>query len=172
MLFLLAPEYFSESLFFTETSPITPRKLEADCKNMLIMIRHMNIQCLHNKIGQLEVVLKNDEPDFLCLSEHWMRDDELKVNHIDGYRYVTGFSRVLSKNGGTAIFVHQRVCFEIEPITIPMVEEKIFECAACMCKSVFGDFVLIVLYRPPGSDFDTFILKLDKLLNFILTQIG
>jgi hypothetical protein len=80
---------------------------------------------------------------------------------------VTGFSRVLLKNGGVAIFAHKRVSCEIEPITIPMVEEKIFECAACVCKSVLGDFVLIVLYRSPGSDFDTFIFKLDKLLNFI-----
>lgn len=66
-----------------------------------------------------------------------------------------------------AIFAHESVHCTMENIPIPMAEEKTFECCACLCKTPVNNFVLVTIYRSPSSDFDSFISKLDNILDIL-----
>lgn len=34
-------------------------------------ILHLNVQCMRNKLEQLEICLVEKDPDVVCICEHW-----------------------------------------------------------------------------------------------------
>ena len=75
-----------------------------------LTIFHQNIQCLRQKVGELEIFIRMSLSnfDFLCISEHWMNEDEFSNNfNILSMCPVSVYARKVHRHGGVAIFAKQ-----------------------------------------------------------------
>lgn len=79
--------------------------LKTEKKNMLKTdaILNLNIQCLRNKLDLLDFVLCSVDYKLICITEHWMSDDELKFLNIKNYKVASAYSRKNVQHGGTLI---------------------------------------------------------------------
>jgi hypothetical protein len=53
-----------------------------------LSILHQNIQSIGNKLLEVNLVLKSNlkDIDVLCFTEHWLKEDYLKLIHVDQYK--------------------------------------------------------------------------------------
>jgi endonuclease/exonuclease/phosphatase (EEP) superfamily protein YafD len=126
-----------------------------------------NIQSLNAKLNELEALALQENPDFICISEHWMREVCVK---LPGYEIGDAFCRKTRMHGGVAIFVktplaYNNVSFNMESFN----EELTFECSAVKYMLENQTYIILILYRSPMGCFKSFIEKLDSLL-FVLTD--
>jgi hypothetical protein len=78
-------------------------KKSRNCKNMSnIILYHQNVQSLSNKMDELRIILDNNHiyPQFICFSEHHLKDTELSKISFNGYTFVAGYCRENSPGGG------------------------------------------------------------------------
>jgi hypothetical protein len=75
-----------------------------------LSILHQNIQSIENKQIEVDLALKLDlkDIDVLCFTEHWLKEDCLKLIHIDEYELVSYFSRTQHNHGGSCIYVREK----------------------------------------------------------------
>lgn len=131
-----------------------------------VSILHQNIQCLSNKMNQLDVVLRSHRVDILLLSEHWQDICQLKQLSFGKHILKSFFCRTTNKHGGVAIFVHNR--FKTKPrddigiLSIPNVLEM---CAVELVS--ITNIVIIALYRPAGPLTDDFFNILNALFDVL-----
>lgn len=134
-------------------------------------IIHQNMQICANKGEQLEIFLIEEKPCILCLTEHGLTSDEIKMFNIEGYSLISSFCRNNYKGGGVAIYAINRLIME-EYMTqdkIMHAQEKNFELAIARVQEY--QLVVITLYRSPTGNLDTFfdlittILQKDYLAN-------
>ena len=71
---------------------------------IVTFILHYNIQCLRNKLHQLEAFLLDKEYDILCINEHWLNKNEISCMTVCNYVNISGFSRVVRCHGGVAVY--------------------------------------------------------------------
>lgn len=59
------------------------------------------MQSLNNKLLEISISLSFDDisVDFLCFTEHWLRENELSSVYINQFKLVNRFS-ISSRNGG------------------------------------------------------------------------
>lgn len=62
------------------------------------------MQCLRNKLPEIETVLEDYNLDILCVNEHWLTKQELQIYVPHGYIIGNKFCRNDSPNGGSCIF--------------------------------------------------------------------
>jgi hypothetical protein len=97
--------------------------------------------------------------DVLCLTEHWIPEDQIKLINLDQYRLISQFYRHNRKGGGSCIFVRDmlrtREVYYLSRIT----QEKIFELLAVELLDI--KVVIVCIYRSPESDIDEFLGKLE-----------
>ena len=60
---------------------------------------------------ELDVILQTElaEVDVLCLSEHWLREEYIKLITIDEFKLTSSFSRSKSIHGGTCMKAKERI---------------------------------------------------------------
>jgi hypothetical protein len=127
----------------------------------------LNIQSLGAKINELEAVAIRENPDFICICEHWLRNITVT---IPGYVLGDSFCRKKRIHGGVVIFVKRNIQFcNVSSNIEQLNDEQTFECSAV--KYVIEDqiFIVLILYRSPTGCFESFIEKLENLL-FTLTN--
>ena len=75
------------------------------CKFVNIMPQ--NIQCLRNKIPELDILINNNisNIDILCVTEHWLRKSEYSFYILPNYQLASIFCRTTHRGGGTAIYI-------------------------------------------------------------------
>lgn len=132
--------------------------------NSLFNIFHLNIQCLKNKVIDLNVFLIDSNIDILCINEHWLVEDEVEYITLEGYYLASNFSRKTNIHGGVAIF-----CKNIYNCsTITQINKLSVELHCELTGVVCDKFIIITTYRSPSlGDFDIFLQTLANVLNFI-----
>jgi hypothetical protein len=62
-------------------------------KDFGLRILHQNVQSLSNKKNEITMMLSVDRMhiNILCLTEHWLREDQLNVVYIDHFRLVSKY---------------------------------------------------------------------------------
>ena len=157
-----------------ETPKVTHHKtnsmLNKVNKHICIRFCHQNIQCLSNKVLPLTVSVQNNFCDFLMITEHWQKSDQLKNIVINDYTLCAQFSRCSMKHGGVAIFknktfLHSVTAYDVEEFCI----EGIFECACLRINNL--NVIVIVIYRPPGGNFNDFLTLFDGLVARVFDPI-
>lgn len=146
--------------FFVSRDIIQPSKPSREWH-----LLHINIQCLSNKVNILEHFVCEFNPQFLCISEHWLTDTKLDSVNIQGYQNISSYCRQLYIHGGTAVFVKNENKYIDHCKSIPTLNnlsvDLAFECSAiCFNKNS----CIVVLYRSPKGDFNIFIRQLTILL--------
>jgi len=77
-----------------------------------LSILHQNIQSIRNKLIEIDLVLKSDlkNIDVLCFTEHWLKEDYLKLISIEQCVLVSHFSRKQHNHGGSCTYVGKNIC--------------------------------------------------------------
>jgi len=67
---------------------------------------HHDIQSINNILLELNVLLQSElaDVDVLCLSEHWLREEYIKLISIDEFKLASSnFSRSKGDHGGSSV---------------------------------------------------------------------
>jgi exonuclease III len=138
-------------------------KMKQKPKPYVVAILHHKVQSINNKLLELNVLLQSDlaDVDLLCLSEHWPREEYIKLSSIDKFKLTSNFSRSESDHGGSCIYVKHHVQTREINYLKGISKEKNFEMTAveildykliivCVC-------VCVCDYRSPDDDFSPFL---------------
>lgn len=137
----------------------------------MLHIVHQNVQCLGNKILDLEIFLHYVNCDVFCVSEHWARTEQIQSLNISGYYIGNSFCRNLLKNGGVAIYLKNNINSEKLDFVNKLCIEKHFECTLVKCYVGDNSYIVIMtLYRSPDGDLYTFIENLNTSLEIITNK--
>lgn len=139
---------------------------EADNNRFQCKVLHQNVQMCSNKLAQLEIVVEELNPDFVCLSEHGMKEYELVGFTLPGYKIVANYCREHYNGGGVLICAKVGLMTEqyMNEDQINLCVDKEIEFAAI--KIINGNhFILIVIYRSPQGNVETFLEKLTDILS-------
>ena len=111
----------------------------------------------------MEAFIADKKIDVLCLTEHWMKEDEIRAVHLDGFKLVAFSARAQSKAGGTCIFVRETHNVNLLDFNVKYNIEKCIE--SCSIFLIDFNINLICLYRCPSGHFDTFLASLEGILD-------
>lgn len=105
--------------------------------------------------------------DILCLTEHWMEEDEIH-NYVIGnkLKLASAFSRKNKTHGGAAIFTKYepnnfRVLYEINNLSVEI------DCEMACIHLIDVNIVIVTMYRSPKGDLNVFFEIVEKLLTYI-----
>jgi hypothetical protein len=68
--------------------------------------------------------------DVLCFTEHWLKEEYIKLISIDKFKLVSNFSRRTSVHGGSCIYVRQHLHTKELNYLYEISKEKYFEITA------------------------------------------
>uniref|UniRef100_A0A1B6LAY2 Reverse transcriptase domain-containing protein n=1 Tax=Graphocephala atropunctata TaxID=36148 RepID=A0A1B6LAY2_9HEMI len=112
------------------------------------------------------MILKENETSIVCLSEHFLHEDEISLFVPNGFVTASYYSRKPPLQcGGSSIIIDSRFKFEAIDVSAFCVN------SLCEASVIFlSDFNLIILnvYRTPDSDFNSFIVILERLICFLM----
>lgn len=101
----------------------------------------------------------------LCLTEHWMAEDELQSVRLQGYQLGSYSCRQQTTGGGSAIFLEDGLtfCDLIVGDKLNVVNrEKCIEYCCVHCERL--DCYILCIYRSPSGSFGTFLESLEQIL--------
>jgi hypothetical protein len=129
---------------------------------------HQNVCSLLNKIDRIEILLVEQKPSLLMLTEHALNDQEAKSIAIADYRHVSSFCRKGYKGGGVLILAKDECEFSEVSIGDNICQDKHFEAAVCRLDSRTCAVTYFVgVYRSPNGCFATFIDRFNSLLDHL-----
>lgn len=137
---------------------------QSDIKN-IFNIMHQNVQCLSNKILQIEVILANYNVDVFLATEHWQTREQISLLTISNYTLYSFYCREITSHGGTAIYLKKGLTDVKMRNLSEYCKEGILECS-CI-ELVNRNIITVVIYRPPTGNFNTFLELFCDLLHVI-----
>lgn len=126
---------------------------------------HQNVQSLGNSVNRVEDMIQNN-PDckFLCLTEHWKTEDQLKMLPIKEFNLCSCFCREEGEHGGVAVYVHKTIKSNCRKNLNEWSLPGVFECAVAECTLAECQIIIVSLYRPPSGNVSSFFDKLEGFL--------
>lgn len=118
-------------------------------------------------------MLSECKSDIICVSEHWLKEEEIEYTQINNYSTKSYYSRKALNNGGVLIMCKNKnidVVEDYSKVKIFSIEE-IFECCAVKC-TIDKDthIIVIALYRSPSSNIHMFLNQLELCLSYIFSK--
>lgn len=124
---------------------------------------HINIRSLRNKISELEAFLADKNLDIICITEHWLREEEIDVLQVQNFKVGAYSSRSEFMGGGTLILVRNDLEFSTSNINTDFITEKCAEYCSILIKPL--RLCILVFYRSPSSHLDTLLLAINGVLS-------
>lgn len=126
---------------------------------------HINIQCIRNKINELEAFIVSEASplDVICVSEHWLHQNELDFFEIKNYHLASTYCRSEFCHGGTLILVKNNLICKPLPHLNNISVEKHCEISAVKIEN--HNIIIINIYHSPNGDLNIFVKLLENLLN-------
>jgi hypothetical protein len=111
---------------------------DRNSRNKIVTIKpnlsnlHQNIQSTGNKLIEVDLVLMSDlkDIDVLCFTKHWLKEDYLKLIHIDQSELASYFNRKQRNHDGSCIYVGKNLCTKNLNCFQNIGKEKDFEVSA------------------------------------------
>ena len=130
-----------------------------------VTIFHHNVQGLENKLDELNAILTMHltNIDILCISEHWLRGDDLRAIVIPNFNLVASFSRTEIIHGGVCIFARNNIASKALDSYTCLSTEKVFECAVARFQSY--NLTVVCFYRTPDSCLSNSLKRLESMLS-------
>lgn len=130
---------------------------------------HLNIQGFRDKILLLEVYMKSlaFKIHFLCLTETWLRQEDLPFCKVNGYNLVSNYCRTDMIKGSIAIYVDENIkAFPVDIPTAPIEVHCEFTCCKFLLEGIWH--VIVCFYRSPGhGNPEVFSDTLEAVLEYI-----
>ena len=127
---------------------------------------HQNICGLLNKKEELLNSLTKNSQQIICISEHYLNDEELEGITLHSYTLGAKFCRQMHKCGGVCIFVQNNIYYTAIDMDRYCNEKEIEICAIKLHISLHT-IVIVTVYRSPAGDIDYFLNNLEEALNHI-----
>mgnify|MGYP007005569871 CR=1 FL=1 len=109
---------------------------------------HQNVCSIRNKVEKLEVFLLSSEVKFnvLCLTEHFLCNDEVDLLRVAGYYAASSYSRQERTHGGAILLTKIGIscCERVDIVNLSV--EGCCKVAAAEVKKL--NLVIVVVYRP------------------------
>jgi len=118
---------------------------------------------LRGKTSELLCHLHQDLPHLLCFSEHHLSQYEADFINIENYSIGAKYCRRKLQKGGVNIFIQSHLQFTTLNLDKHCVDQDIEVCALTI-DSTFLNIYILVIYRSPVGNFNTFVTQLDKIL--------
>lgn len=132
-----------------------------------ISVVHINIQCISNKILELDhFLVENETIKIVCISEHWLKFEQKKHCTLNDFKLISCYCRPFIKNGGACIFIHN----SLSAVDITHIQEfsESQTCEICACFIDKMNVAVVCIYRSPNqNNIDQFLMILSKALNSI-----
>lgn len=124
---------------------------------------HLNVQSVRNKITDINLLLNENKIDFFCVTEHWLRHNEMKAYPLEGFYNASSYCREKRKDGGGAgIYVKDNINSTQMNYVNDLSVERVCELSAVYIKDL--NSVLLVVYRSPEyNNYDEFSEIITKL---------
>lgn len=135
--------------------------------NTMLSVFHVNIQCLSNKVDQINLFLDKFKFKAVCFSEHWQNESILKCINVLGYTLVSHFCRKSYKHGGVALYLKNNLKYKLLILDDYNCE---LHSEFCGIELIPNKILIITLYRSCLGDSDIFLLHLELLLNKYLVN--
>lgn len=145
----------------TLTLKQTKPNKQSECLN----ICYYNIQCLRNKINNVEIIANQSNFDVICLTESWLQNDEVEIFNVVNFNIASFYCRTLSNHGGVIIYLKRNIKFRTVNYFDFLCEEKHFECAAVQLTN--ENILIVTIYRSPNGDTNIFFRKIYCMLEII-----
>ena len=128
----------------------------------IIFLNIRSLRCNHDQLEVFTNSLKT-RPIAIALCETWLSEkDPLSIYKLNGFQPLIVKNRQ-SRGGGLAIYVRQDFNYEIKepPKTVTDIEYLTIK----LSKNI-TNLDLTLVYKPPATNFGTFLESMDKLLEF------
>jgi len=113
-----------------------------------LLVLHQNIQSIGNKQTEVDLALKLNlnNIDVLCFTEHWLKEDYLKLINLDQYKLVSYFGRKNRNHSGSCIYVKRNIYTKDLNCSQDISVEKDFEVSMTMVTLlyVFTDHLMAI----------------------------
>ena len=131
-----------------------------------LSVLHQNIQSIGNKQIEVDLPLKLNlnNIDILCFTEHWLKEDYLKLIHLDQYKLVIYFSRKNHNHGVSCTYVKKKknVCTKDLNCSQDISVEKDSEVS--MTELVDYGYIIVCIYRSTDGNFWIFLKNLELII--------
>jgi exonuclease III len=103
------------------------------------------------------------ESDVLCITEHWLDENEVGYHNFDNYSLISKFCRKNKLHGGSCIYIKTNL--EVKPYNLfeSLNQEEHFE-ASIIERTEFNT-IIICIYRTPNSNINIFIDNMDTVIS-------
>lgn len=128
-------------------------------------ILQVNLQCIRNKLLELEHVGSSLDIDLICVSEHWLVESEINLFIPQGYMPASFYCRQNKKNGGAGIIIKNNIAFEV--IDIANFSSEL-DCELCCVKLSEQNIYVVSVYRAPQGNIDLFFENFERAIKHVL----
>jgi Endonuclease-reverse transcriptase len=132
----------------------------------------LNIQSLRHKTIQLEIKANDIQPDIICLSEHWLVEDETNSTTIEGYEIGNVYCRSKQKNGGVIIYFKSGRAVKPYSIIDRLGVEVHAECTAIELEETNRNTIVVNMYRALSGNREIFMETIAKILGVVSMKKG
>jgi exonuclease III len=132
--------------------------------NKIFSVFHQNIRGLRDKNSELFGSLLPELPHILCLTEHFLTEQEITSLSLDTLS--AKFCRKILKKGGSCIYALESLNFHNINLQKFCTEQDIEACAIKINLLVNPIYILSV-YRSPKGHFRQVIKGIDNILNYL-----
>jgi exonuclease III len=149
------------------TAVITNHNTRTDSKlGAPLTVFHQNIRGLRGNLNELISHLYPTLPNVLCLSEHHMKQQEIKSLLFENYKLGDSYCRTNHEMGGVCIYVQKGI--EYEKLNIGnLCQDKNIEACAIKIKCNKKNICIIAIYRAPSGNFESFFTNMDSILRIV-----
>lgn len=101
--------------------------------------------------------------DIICITEHWLKQEEIDCLSIDGYKVAASYARNEQIGGGTLILA--RNVFETCDISFET-DFNVSKCIEYCCTNVKSfNLCILAIYRSPSGHFGTFLSAVEGIMS-------
>lgn len=133
-------------------------------------IMNLNVQSILNKVDQLNLQVVEHNIDIICLTETWLRENQLNYIGLSNYKIGGQYCRKINKHGGIILATRENwkvtTLDKIKDLSI----EKDAEFAGMYITNI--NTVVVGVYRSPTGTMDVFLRQFTEVLLFLAENFG
>jgi hypothetical protein len=127
--------------------------------NKYLTIYHQNVRSLRKKAKELLSHIYSHLPHIICITEHHMNLNEIKLLKFDNYNIGAQFCREGNKKGGVVMYLHNSLKFTVIDLHKHS-KDKDIEIIGVKLNVNTSIIHIITLYRSPTGNFNYFVQNL------------
>lgn len=120
------------------------------------------MRSLKHKKTLLENLIILKHPDIVCLTEHWLNQEEISSCHFQNFALASNYCRKTANGGGVCIYVKNTLAYKVINVENWCQDKTIEVC--CLTIPNLHICIMVVYRTPTCSNLDQFFKSLEILL--------